>query len=142
MKVLWVITAAIVGLSFNSCKKDDKDPGFSSAEGKWTYSTPDSKMSITFELAKSANGYKVQNAKLMVDGTAAETVTIPGEIASPAFSTLRFSANDAKLVYDYSLTFNTATINSDFTEIEVSSAEYTFPWGTTNKLSGIIIIRA
>ncbi len=123
-----------------SCKKDD--PGPSSAEGKWTYTTPDSKMAVDFELVKSVNGYKIQNAKLTVDGVVTEAVVMPDEIPSQSFSALRFSANDAKLIYGYYLLFSSSVIASDFSKIEVASSEYTFPWGTTKKLSAIVIVRS
>lgn len=134
-----IFLAVVLGLIFISCKKDD--PGFSSAEGKWTYTTPDGKMSTTFELVKSASGYTVQNPKLTVEGTVAETVSIPDAIASPTFASLRISANDAKLVQPYRLVFSSATISSDFTKIEVGTVEYTYPWGTLVNVSDIVIIR-
>lgn len=140
MKLISVCLVAVVFV-LCSCKKSDDDPGLSSADGKWAYTTPDAKMSVSFELVKSTNGYKVQNAKLTVDGTVAETVTMPDEVTAPTFATLRFSANDAKLTYPYSLLFANATISSDFKQIAVATGEYTFPWGTTKNLSDIIIRR-
>jgi hypothetical protein len=136
---LWILLVSV--LAFSSCKKEE-DPKPSSAEGKWTYTTPDGKMKVEFELVKTTDGLSVQNSKLTVDGTLAQTVTIPDNVATPTFTTLRFSANDAKLIYGYYILFTNGTISSDFSQIQVTSAEYTFPWGTTKKLSAIVIVRA
>jgi hypothetical protein len=143
-RVVGAFAFIVLLFSFSSCKKD-KDPGLSSADGTWTYTTPDNKVSITFELVKSSTGatYDVKNAKITVDGTvASDTFTQPDNLSAPTFSTLGFNANDAKLIYDYRITFTNATISDDFTKIEVSTAEYTFPWGTSNKLSNIVIVRS
>src|SRR6478735_4802768 len=126
MKFLSLCIVLVSVLAFSSCKKDDE--GLSSAEGKWTYTTPDGKIKVEFDLVKTTDGLNVQNPKITVDGTLGETVTIPDKITTPTFTTLRISANDKKLVYGYYIQFTTGTISSDFTQIEVTSAEYTFPW--------------
>jgi len=140
MKLISLCIVLVSVLALGSCKKDDD--GLSSAEGKWTYTTPDGKMKVEFELVKTTDGLNVQNAKLTVDGTLAETVTIPDKITTPTFTTLRISANDVKLVQPYFILFTTGKISTDFTQIEVSDVEYSFPWGTTKRLSAIVIVRA
>src|SRR4051794_13722257 len=132
MKLLPLCIALVSVLAFSSCKKDDDK--LSSAEGKWTYTTPDGKIKVEFELVKTTDGLNVENPKITVDGTLGETVSIPDKIATPTFTTLKISANDKKLVYGYYILFTTGKINSDFTQIEVSDVEYSFPpWPTTKK---------
>jgi len=140
MKLLSLCIVLVSAVAFSSCKKDDD--GLSSAEGKWTYTTPDGKIKVEFDLVKTTDGLNVQNPKITVDGTPGETVSIPDKITTPTFPSLKISANDAKLVQPYYILFTTGKISSDFTQIEVSSAEYTFPWGTIKKLSSIMIVRA
>ncbi len=51
-----------------SCGKDD--PGFSSLTGVWTYTTPDGKIGVDFELVKNGATWTVVNQVIRVDGTA------------------------------------------------------------------------
>jgi hypothetical protein len=143
-RVFILITClCFLSLVISSCK-DDKDdaPVFTSAEGKWTYTTPDSKIKIDFEVVKSATGL------IQINGTAltVDTKTVVPEVQTdginlPAIASMRFNANDAGLVYPYSITFTQTTVSADFTTMTATTAEYTFPWGTTQKLSALIIKR-
>jgi len=141
MRTLSIVVCLILA-GLTSCKDED-DPAFTSAEGKWTYTTPDSKIKIDFEITKNSSGVvnQINGVTLNVDGTAVVPVTITDGVNLPAIASMRFSANDAKLVYPYAITFTQATVSADFTAIAVASAEYTFPWGTTQNLSSITIKR-
>jgi len=140
-----LILRGVVALVFivlvASCKKDD-DPAFSSLEGKWTYTTTDGKINIDFDLVKNTSGnLEVQNSKLKIDGTSAETVSIPSGITSNAITSLRFSANDSKVTYPYYILFTNVKATDDFSKMNVESGEYTFPWGTTKKFTAVVIAR-
>ena len=124
-----------------SCSKH-KDPGFTSAEGKWTYSTPDSKIAVTFELVKNSSGaLEIQNQTIKVDGTAYLSASQIAGVALPSIQRIRINANDAKAVYNYSIDFITGTVSGDFKTITFATATYSWPWGTANNLTSVSITR-
>ncbi|MEI9920636.1 MAG: hypothetical protein WDO14_17865 [Bacteroidota bacterium] len=139
MRTISALCLALIVL-LNACKKDD-DPKFSSAEGNWTYTTPDSKISVDFTLTKSGTTWNVTNQTIRVDGTAGNAEVIFDGVNPPTISSLRINANDSKLTYDYSIEFTNGTVNSDFTKIEVPGATYTWPIDKTNNLTNISITR-
>ena len=132
-------------LVFADCGKSTSGP--STAEGKWTYTTPDSKISITFDLIKSASGsYEIQNQALKIDGTQCmngicESVAEMTGVGLPDIASIRINANDPKATYPYYIKFLNAKVSSDFKRIDVASGEYTFPWGTTKTLAAVAIVR-
>jgi hypothetical protein len=139
MRTISVLCLALIVL-LNSCKKDD-DPKFTSAEGNWTYTSPDNKIGVDFTLVKTGTSWSVTNPVIRVDGTTGNAeVTFDG-VAPPAIQSIRINANDAKLTYDYSIEFDNATVSSDFTRIDVAVGSYTWPFGTTNALTNIAIHR-
>ena len=123
------------------CSKH-KDPGFSSPEGKWTYSTPDSKIAVTFELIKNSSGtLEIQNQTIKVDGTAYLSVSQLAGVSLPSIQRIRINANDAKAVYNYNIDFITGTVSGDFKTITFVNATYSWPWGTVNNLTSVSITR-
>ena len=139
MRTISVLCLALIVLS-NACKKDDESK-FTSAEGNWTYTTPDGKISVDFTLVKSGTTWSVTNPAIRVDGTSGNAEVITGTINPPAIQSIRINANDAKLTYDYSIEFDNATVSSDFTKIYVPGATYTWPIDKTNSLTTISITR-
>ena len=123
------------------CSKD-KDPAFSSAEGKWKYTTPDGKIAVTFELTKtSTGGLTISSQTIVVDGVAFESVSQIDGVSLPNIATIRINANDSKAVYPYNVIFKNGVVNSDFTKIEAPDATYTFPWPTVKTLKTVVIER-
>lgn len=124
------------------CSSKHRDPGFTSVEGKWTYTTPDNKIAVTFELAKtSGNDLVIQNQTMKIDGTSYNSF---GQIIAgvlPAIQKIRINANDAAAVYNYNIEFNNCSVSTDFKTIEVPTATYTWPWPTVNTLSSVKITR-
>lgn len=138
MKRIIIASLLLVALA---CSKD-KDPGFTSAEGKWKYTTPDSKIAVTFELVKTpSGGLSVTTQTIKVDGVAFESASLIDGVSLPNISTIRINANDAKAVYPYNIIFKNGVVSSDFTKIEVPDATYTFPWPTVQALKTVIIER-
>ncbi|HEX8061520.1 MAG TPA: hypothetical protein VF473_11325 [Cyclobacteriaceae bacterium] len=139
MKTISVLCLALIVL-LNACKKDD-EPKFASAEGNWTYTTPDGKISVDFTLVKSGTTWTVTNQTIRVDGTAGNAEVITGTINPPAIQSIRINANDTKLTYNYNIEFDNGTVNSTYTKIDVASATYTWPINTTLSLKNISITR-
>jgi hypothetical protein len=134
-KRLFLICLVILG-----CSKH-KDPGFTSAEGKWTYTTPDSKIGVTFELVKSSSGLAIQNQTIVVDGTLDQSVSVMTGVSLPLIQKIRINANDKKAIYPYSIEFDNGSVSADFTTIVVPTSVYTWPYGTNITLTGIKITR-
>ena len=135
-----ILLIALLFASLLSCKKD-KDPGLSSPEGSWTYTTPDGKIGVTFDVVVASSGFDVQNQAIRVngvDGKAEKTVTA---FTSTGFQKIRINANDSKLVSPYDINFNNGVVSGDFKTITVPTATYSYPYGTTNNLSSITITR-
>ncbi len=124
------------------CSKH-KDPAFTSAEGKWAYTTPDGKIDVTFELLMNSNGgLDVQNQTIKIDGTLYKSVSqISGVILPSTIQKIRINANDAKIVYPYNIEFNTGTVSGDFKTITFSTATYTWPYPTVLSLTSVKVTR-
>ena len=127
-------------LAMVCCKS--KDPGLTSPEGKWSYTTPDGKIAVTFEVTKtSANVFDVQNQTMKINDVSANAEKEVVDFTSTTIGKIRINANDSKAVYPYNIVFNNATIAGDFKKINVPTTTYTYPWGTTVSLSNITIER-
>lgn len=136
----WIIIASILVVA-SACSKD-KDPGFTSAEGKWKYTTPDGKVAITFELTKTpTGGLTISSQTIMVDNVSFESAGQIDGVSLPNIATIRINANDSKAVYPYNIIFKDGVVNSDFTKIEAPAATYTFPWPTVKALTAVVIER-
>ena len=122
------------------CSKSASGP--TSAEGKWTYTTPDGKMKVDFELIKTASGsLDIQNQAMKVDGTSYNSEKQLAGVSLPTIASIRINVNDAKAVYPYYIQFLNGKVSSDFNRIEVPDGEYSFPWGTTVKLKSVSVTR-
>lgn len=136
------IRIAILLLVALACSKD-KDPGFSSAEGKWKYATPDGKIAVTFELAKTTSGgLTISSQPIIVDGIAFESANQIDGVSLPNIATIRIQANDAKAIYPFDIVFKNSVVNNDFTKIEAPDATYRIPpWQTVKTLKTVVIER-
>ena len=77
------------------CK--DKDPGLTSPEGKWTYTTPDSKIAVTFEVIKTTSGeFDIQNQTMKINGISANAEKEVVGFTSTSITKIRINANDAR----------------------------------------------
>jgi len=135
MKKLLLLLSIVALLS---CKDDD--PKFSSAEGNWTYTTPDGKIGIDFTLVKSGTTWSVTNESITVDGTKGMAAVTFDNINPPTIGFIRINANDTKLTYPYYISFS-GTVSDDFTQIKGPDATYTWPENKTNQLTDITISR-
>lgn len=118
------------------------DPGFTSAEGRWTYSTPDSKIVVAFDLVKNSSGaIEIKNQTIKVDGTLYQSVSQIAGVTLPSIQRIRINANDAKAVYPYNIDFITGTVSADFKTIAFATATYSWPWGTVNNLTSVSVTR-
>ena len=124
-----------------ACGKDENS-GPTSAEGKWTYSTPDSKIQVTFDLVKTGSGsLDIQNPTIKVNGVSGNAAATITGVNLPTIGEIRVNANDAGLVQPYSITFTNGKVSGDFKKIEVPTGGYTYPWGTTVTLVAVAIVR-
>ncbi|MBK5277310.1 MAG: hypothetical protein JJE09_00455 [Bacteroidia bacterium] len=127
-------------VSIFGCK--DTDPNPTSLESKWSYTTPDLKMTVTFESVRiSDDVFDIKNQTMTIDGVMANAEKEVVGFTSTTIEKIRINANDSKVVYSYNIEFKNATISSDFKMISVPFATYTFPWGTSNTLTNIVIER-
>lgn len=132
----------IVLLFLTACSKDTPAPSFTSADGVWTYKTPDNNISVDFELKTTGGVLGIVNpATIKVGGTQGVAAALMSGVALPAIGEIRINANDAGLVQPYSITFSSCSVNSTYTQITAIDVAYTYPWGTTNTLSNIILFR-
>jgi len=131
---------AVLSLISVGCSKSNSGP--TSPEGKWTYTTPDNKINVTFDLVKTSTGsYDVQNQTIKIEGVSYNAEKQVTGVVIPAIASIRINANDAKAVYPYYVQFLNGTVSSDFRRIDVATGEYTFPWGTTVSLKTVSIVR-
>lgn len=135
-----ILLICLLALTF-ACSKD-KDPGFTSAEGKWKYTTTDGKVAVTFDLVKtSTGGLDITSPTIKIDGTLYNAEKQISGVSLPVIGMIRINANDAKAIYPYNIIFNNGVVNNDFTKIEVPIGSYTFPWPTVKALSAVVIER-
>jgi hypothetical protein len=131
----------IIFILLMACSKHE-EPGFTSVAGNWLYSTPDGEVSVTFELAKtSTGGFIIQNQTMTINKVLYNSYAQLIGVNLPVIQQIEINANDILAIYPYEIAFNNCTVSSDFTTINVPAATYTWPWGTTNMLSSIKIVR-
>ncbi len=123
------------------CSKSSPAPA--TAVGQWTYTTTNGKIKVSFELVKTASGsMDIKNpASITVNGTLGVAVAQISGVSIPDIASIIINANDAALTYPYSITFTSCKFLSDANRIDVSSGNYTYPWGTTNPITSISILR-
>jgi len=134
------ITLALLTFFLLACSKDD-GPKFTSPEGNWTYTTPDGKIAVTFEVIKSGTNFDIKSQTITVDGTLCNAEKEVVNFTSTSVEKIRINANDAKVTYPFNIVFNSGVISDDFKKITVPVATYTFPWGTDVSLADIEITR-
>jgi hypothetical protein len=139
MRTASVLFVALIVL-LNACKKDD-DPTFTSAEGDWTYTTPDGAISVDFTIVKNGTDFEVNGKAMRVDNQDCKYVLQATNVTATNIGSVRINANDTKVTYAYFILFVDATVGDDFKEIKVPRATYTWPHDKTNELTDIIISR-
>jgi hypothetical protein len=124
------------------CGKKHDEPGLTSPEGAWTYTTPDKKIAVTFNLSKSSSGaLAIQSQSFVLNGTSYNSAAQITGVKLPSIHEIRVNANDVNAVYPYDIEFDSCVVSTDFTTMHVIGATYTWPWGTTLDLSNITISR-
>jgi hypothetical protein len=120
----------------------DKDPAPAELESKWSYTTPDLKMVVTFEVVRmSDDAFDIKNQTMTIDNVLANAEKEVVAFTRTTIEKIRINANDSKVVYPYNIEFKNATISADFKTISVPFATYTYPWGSTNNLTNITLER-
>lgn len=133
---IWMV---LIGFLLAACSKSSSGP--TSAEGSWTYTTADSKISVTFQLVKNSSGsLEIQNQTFKLNGTVYESAAVISGIALPAIASIKINANDLKLTYPYYILFTGVTVSSDFKKMNVPSGEYQTQSGTVS-LTAVSITR-
>lgn len=130
---------AILSLLFG-CGEDEV--GFTSLIGSWTYTTPDEKIKVEFDIVGGdPEILAVINQKIFVEGEEGAAAVQTEVVTETTFGRLRINANDANLVRPYNIIFTNLKANADFSLIEVESATYTFPWPDEHELTNVKIMR-
>src|SRR5438045_3047780 len=138
MRAGWVCALCLMA-GLLGCSKSDSGP--SSAEGSWTYTTPDTKVAVTFQLVKTSSGsLGIQNQTYKLSGTSYESAAVITGVALPAIASIKINANDSKITYPYYILFTNIKVSSDFKRMDVTDGEYQTPGGTTT-LKAIAITR-
>jgi hypothetical protein len=122
-----------------ACGSDD--PEFSSAAGVWTYTSPDGKIGVDFELVKNGSTWNAINPVIRIEGTTYNAEIVGSALTDTSIGSIRINANDSKAVYAYFILFSGGTIGGDFKEIKVPDATYTWPHNKTNVLTDVTINR-
>lgn len=122
------------------CKEEEI--GFTSLIGMWTYTTPDEKIKVEFDIVGgNPEILTVSNPKIFVEGQEGMAEVQIESITETTFGRIRINANDADLVRPYNITFTNLKASDDFSVIEVEEANYIFPWPDGNELANIEIVR-
>jgi len=120
----------------------EEEVGFTSLIGSWTYTTPDEKIKVEFDIVGGDTEIlAVSNQKIFVEGQEGMAVAQTENVTETAFGRIRINANDASLVRPYNITFTNLKASADFSVIEVEEANYIFPWPDGNELTNIEIVR-
>ncbi|MEQ8364050.1 MAG: hypothetical protein RH948_14355 [Cyclobacteriaceae bacterium] len=123
------------------CSGDD-EVGFTSLIGSWTYTTPDEKVKVDFDIVGgNPEILAVANQKIFIEGQEGKAEVQTASITETTFGRIRINANDADLDLPYSITFINLAASADFSVINVEEATYTFPWPDNNVLTEIEIVR-
>lgn len=124
------------------CSGDDNET-LTSAVGQWTYTTPDGKIGVVFDLAGGdTEVWDVQNQVIFVDGVQGKANKEISNTTLTTIGRIRINANDVALVSAFNITFEELTIRADFTAIDVKRASYSWPIGTVNTLNDIVLSRS
>lgn len=137
--ILFLLLAMVVLMG--SCGKDDDGPKFTSAEGTWTYTTPEDAISIDFTITKNGNSFSVVQQVMRIEGVECESIVQANNVEATTIGSMRINANDSKVTYAYFILFTDAEVSGDFTEIKVPGVTYTWPFNKTNNLTDITITR-
>jgi hypothetical protein len=130
----------IIFTCFTACKEDET--GFTSLIGNWSYTTPDEKIEVTFDIVGGDTELlEIQNQTIKVDGVDGMSNLQFDNITEASITLIRINANDAALVFPYNITFNNLSASPDFGTIDVEEATYTFPWQNIVTLNDIQIVR-
>ncbi len=139
MRLSKLFLTVVIVVWISSCSKSSSGP--TSAEGNWTYTTPDNKISVSFALVKNSSGsLDIQNSALKIEGVAYNSAAQISGVALPVIGSIRINANDAKAIYPYDIQFTNGSVSSDFKKINVPDAEYTYSGGS-NTLKAIVVGR-
>lgn len=122
-------------------KHKDAGPTFTSLEGSWTYTTPDNKINVTFDLVKSGDTLDLKNPSIKVDGTTGNAYAEIASSSATVIDRIAINANDAKLAVPYNIIAQTGAASTDFKTITFATAVYSWPWGTDNHLTSVEVKR-
>jgi hypothetical protein len=137
-----VLTFLLSALLMACSKHKDPGPSFTSVEGKWKYSTPDSKINIKFDLVKVASdSLTIQNQGINVNGTDGNAAFEINSASLTSITYLRINANSAALTYPYNIVFTNGTVSGDFKKITFINAVYTWPYPSTQSLTNVEVTR-
>jgi hypothetical protein len=133
-----MIVMMVVGMA---CSKHS-DPGFTSAAGNWSYTSPDSEVTVTFELVKNASGgFDLQNPGIELNGVKYIAAAQLTRATLTTIQKIQINANDPKATYAYDVEFDNCTVSADFKTITVASGFYTWPNAHTHTLTSAKILR-
>lgn len=137
---VYLIGIVAITLLFG-CGNED-EVGFTSLIGSWTYTTPDEKVKIEFDIVGGDTElFAVKNQKIFVEEQEGKAEVQTEAITETTIGRIRINANDADLVWPYNIAFKNLKASEDFSVIEVEEAIYTFPWPDSNTLTNIEITR-
>lgn len=132
---------AFLASAILACNKE-QEVGFDSVTGRWTYTTPDGKVMVTFDMQESVNGeVTVANLEYALDSTVYNSVQQVSGVDLPVIEKIRFNLNDAQAVYLYYIEFAQCTVGPEFDVITADSASYVYPWNDLHMLQSVQILR-
>ncbi|MFZ1808829.1 MAG: hypothetical protein WAU36_16480 [Cyclobacteriaceae bacterium] len=132
----------LIAVAFMLFGCGDEEVGFTSLIGAWTYTTPDEKIKVEFDIVGgNPDILAVANQKIFVEGQEGIAVVQTETVTETTFGRIRINANDADLDLPYNITFTNLAASTDFSSINVEEATYTFPWPDNNTLTEIEIVR-
>ena len=131
----------IVGLVACGCGSKHNEPGYTSLAGEWTYTTPDSKIAVNFDLVASGSTLSLQNQTFKLDGTDYQSAAELGGATLTQIASLRINANDAKAVFPFSIELDSCHSTDNYKTMAATKGSYTWPWGTTINLSNVTVSR-
>jgi len=146
MRLILSIFALFLITLYAGCSSSSPAPA--TIDGKWTYTTTDGKIKVTFELTTSTSGdVTIKNpASITVNGTSGDAAAQITGVSMPNIGTIIINANSPALVYSHSITFTTCKFVNTTNKIDVSTGSYTIysagnSGGTTNTFASVSIIR-